>query len=244
MMEIRIKGAKVLFEIFEIKITETQVNSWLVILVIFVLCKWLTHGLKVKPEGKRQIIAEYLVTSVEKLVSSNMSRRFASFAPFIAALLSLSALSSLLSLVTLYPPTADLNTTLGWSILVFGIITFYKIKTDGVKGYLKGYAKPFFLMTPLNIISEVATPVSMAFRHFGNIVSGVVISTLLYAALSSFSSLVLSWLPGFLADIPVFQLGIPGVLSIYFDLFSACLQAFIFTMLTMVYVKMAAGVEE
>ena len=77
----------------------------------------------------------------------------------------------------------------------------------------------------------------MAFRHYGNVLSGSVISVLLAAGLQGLSAMVLGWLPGFLGEIPLFRVGIPAVLSIYFDIFSGCLQAFIFATLTMMYVS-------
>ena len=138
-------------------------------------------------------------------------------------------------MVGLYPPTSDINIVGGWAILVFGIITYYKLKT-GLGPYLKGFTEPIFVMLPLNILGEIATPISMAFRHYGNVLSGTVISVLLSAALGGLSAMVLGWLPGFLADIPLFQIGIPAVLSVYFDIFSGCMQAFIFAMLTMLNV--------
>ena len=199
----------------------------------------LTHNLKVRPESKRQIIAEFIVDKVTSLVKENMGEKFLGFAPFIAAILALSAFSSLLSIFGLYSPTADLNTILGWSLLVFVLITYYKLK-GGVFNYLKGFTKPIFILTPFNIISEVATPVSMTFRHFGNVASGSVVMTLIYAALASFSTLVLKWLPGVLSQFPLFQIGIPVVFSAYFDIFGGCLQAFIFAMLTMLYIASAA----
>ena len=63
---------------------------------------------------------------------------------------------------------------------VFVLIMYYKIKTNGIFSYLKGLLDPIFIMAPINVLSEISTPVSMAFRHFGNILSGTVISTLLY----------------------------------------------------------------
>ena len=247
MDSISINGARIYFEIpifGGIPITETQVNSLLVILGIFVLCKVLTHNLQLRPATKRQIIAEWLVEKTTNLVSENMGVKFRGFIPFIAAILSLSAFSSLVSLLGMYPPTADLNTVLGWGVLVFIIITYYKIRTDGILGYLKGFTQPIPLFTPFNVLGEFAKPVSMAFRHFGNVVSGTVISTLVYAALAGLSSAVLGWLPGILGDIPWLQVGIPGVLSIYFDLISSGIQAFIFAMLTMLFIAGAAGEEE
>ena len=121
-------------------------------------------------------------------------------------------------------------------MLVFGLITYYKLKA-GPLAYAKGFTEPIFVMLPLNILGEIATPVSLAFRHYGNVLSGTVISVLVSAALGGLSSMLLSWLPGFLADIPLFQVGIPAVLSIYFDIFSGCMQAFIFAMLTMLNIS-------
>jgi len=244
---ISINGARILFEIplfGGIPITETQVNSLLVILAIFGLCLFLTHDLKVRPTSRRQIIAEWIVEKVSGLVKGNMGERFLFFCPFIAAILGLSALSSLLALLAMYPPTADLNTVLGWALVVFTLITYYKIRTGGLKGYLVGFTKPIFVFTPFNILGEIATPVSMAFRHFGNVVSGTVISTLVYAALAGLSTVVFGWLPGLLGKIPFLQVGLPAILSVYFDLFSSCIQAFIFAMLTMLYIANAAETEE
>lgn len=245
MDSISINGAKILFEIpvfGGIPVTETQVNSLIVILGIWIACLVLTHNMKVRPTSKRQIIAEWIVEKVQGLVSENMGERFAYFCPFIAAILGLSATSSLLSLLAMYPPTADLNTVLGWALLVFAMITFFKIKTGGFGGYLKSFTTPIVVFTPFNILGEIATPVSMAFRHFGNVVSGTVISALVYAALAGLSTLIFGWLPGIFGQIPYLQVGIPAFLSIYFDLFSSCIQAFIFAMLTMLYI--AGATEE
>jgi F-type H+-transporting ATPase subunit a len=132
----------------------------------------------------------------------------------------------------LFPPTSDINIVGGWAILVFILITHYKLK-GGVGNYLKGFTEPIFVMTPLNILGEIATPVSMAFRHYGNVMSGSVIAVLVAAALQWLSIKVLGWLPGFLGEIPFLQIGLPAVLSVYFDVFSGCMQAYIFAMLTM-----------
>lgn len=237
--EITVTGAIIYFTIpmpiMDLPITESQVNSWAVILTILAICLFLTRRLNIKSVSKRQFLAELIVEKAENLVRSNMGERFMGFAPFIAAILGLSALSSLSSLLGLYPPTSDINIVAGWAILVFILITHYKLK-GGLGNYLKGYTEPIAVFTPINIISEVATPVSMTFRHFGNVLSGSVISVLVAAALQGLTSLLLGWLPGLLGDIPFLQIGIPAVLSLYFDIFSGCLQAFIFSMLTMLYI--------
>ena len=165
------------------------------------------------------------------------------YSPFIIAIMALSVLSSLISLAGLFPPTSDINIVGGWAILVFILITYYKMKC-GPLNYLKGFTEPVALLAPINFISEFATPVSMAFRHYGNILSGSVISVLLGAALAGLSSTVLGWLPGFLGEIPFLRVGIPAVLSIYFDVFSGCLQAFIFAMLTMMNVAGAFSLDD
>ena len=217
-------------------ITEAQVNSWLVIISLFFFCLFLTHDLKTKDISKRQLIAEFIVEKAEGLIRSNMGEFFMGFTPFIAAMLGLSACSSLLTLIGLFPPTSDINIVGGWALLTFILITYYKFKA-GPWIYVKSFAEPVPFLAPLNIISEFATPVSMAFRHYGNVLSGSIISVLVAALLTTVSSLIFGKLPGFLGDFPFLRIGLPAILSIYFDLFSGCLQAFIFSMLTMCYVS-------
>lgn len=237
---IEIAGAQIYFTIpmplQNFPITESQVNSWLVMITIFGVCLYFTHGIRAGVETKRQLAAEWVVEKTQSMVRSNMGedKYFGGFPPFIAAIMALSAFSSLITLVGLYPPTSDMNVVAGWAIIVFVLITYYKLKCGPVH-YLASFCDPPPL-APLNIISEVATPVSMAFRHYGNILSGSVISVLIATALQGLSAMVLGWLPGFLADIPLLQVGLPAILSVYFDVFSGCLQAFIFAMLTMLYI--------
>ncbi|MBQ3792071.1 MAG: F0F1 ATP synthase subunit A [Clostridia bacterium] len=238
--DVSIAGARVYFHVqmgfVDFNITESQVNSWLVILSVLFLCLFLTRGLKVKAESKRQLICEWIVEKAEGLVRQNMGDYFGNFGPFIAAILALSAFSSLLTLIGLFPPTSDMNVVAGWAVLVFVLITYYKMKC-GPLHYLKSFGEPVAFLTPLNVISEIATPVSMAFRHYGNVLSGSVISVLIATLLQGISSLLFGSLPGILGEIPFLQIGLPAVLSVYFDLFSGCLQAFIFAMLTMLYVS-------
>lgn len=238
---VSVSGAQIYFTIplpfQDLPVTESQVNSLLVMVSITGLCFYFTHGIRAKVDTKRTLIAEWMVEKLDGLIGENMGvKYFKGFAPFIGAIMALSALSSLSSLVGLFPPTSDINIVAGWAILVFGLITFYKLKAGPVI-YMSGFTKPVKLLTPINIISEVATPVSMAFRHYGNVLSGTVISILLSAAFTGLTGLLLGWLPGFLADIPFLRIGIPAVLSLYFDVFSGCLQAFIFAILTMLYVS-------
>ena len=244
---ISISGALIYFTIpmpiQDLPITESQVNSALVIISIFFLCLYFTHGLSVKANLKRQLIAEWIVEATGNLVKTNMGEYFSGFAAFVGAVMGLSAFSSLLSLLGLYPPTSDINIVGGWAILVFVLITYYKMKC-GPWHYMKSFGEPVSVLLPINIISEFATPVSMAFRHYGNVLSGSVISVLVATGLQGLSKILLGWLPGALGKIPFLQVGMPAVLSIYFDVFSGCLQAFIFAMLTMLNVSGAFPLDE
>ena len=244
-MNVEINGAPIYFELFGcIPITATMVVSWVIMIILTGLCIWLTRDLKVQNVSKRQAVAEFLVKTAEKFVNANMGPEFAHYVPFVAALFCLSVFSSLSSLIGCFSPTADLSTTLAWAIVVFIMITATKIRTGGLGGYLLGFTKPIPVLTPFNVISECATPISMAFRHFGNIVSGMVISTLVYAALTLANQALFGLLPGLLGDIlgsiPFLTVGVPAFLSLYFDWFSSFMQAFIFCMLTTLYIANAA----
>lgn len=227
---------KIPFVIQDIIITESQINSWLVIITLLGLCLFMTHGLKENPTLKRQHFAEMMVEKAEALINDNMGEYYMVFTPFIMSIMAISAFSSLMSLFGLFPPTSDMNVVAGWSILVFGIITYYKLKC-GPLNYMKEFTKPVALLTPINIISEFATPVSMAFRHYGNVLSGIVVSVLVGSALQGASRMLLGWAGDFIGQVPLLQVGIPAILSVYFDVFSGLLQAFIFAMLTMLYVS-------
>ena len=128
------------------------------------------------------------------------------------------------------PPTADLNTTLSLALMTFFLIHYNGIKSNGIGSYLKGYTEPMKLITPINIIGEIATPISLSFRLFGNLVGGMIIMSLIYSGLASVSQ-------GLGIGVPILQFGIPVVLHGYFDLFSGLLQTFIFAMLTMIFVS-------
>lgn len=248
-MDLELNGPKILFVIptvlGELHVTQTLVMSWIVMGIVTGLCIWLGHGLKVENVSRRQAVAELLVTKLDDFVHDNMGgNRFDRYIPLVGALFASSVVSSLISLLGFWSPTADLSTEAAWAIVVFVLITFHKISSSGFGHYLLGYLKPIFIMAPINVISELSTPVSMACRHFGNILSGMVISTLIYASLATLSRFVFGLLPGMLGQllgaIPFFDVGVPAILSLYFDWFSGCIQAFIFCTLTTIYIKQAA----
>lgn len=193
-MEISITGAKVLATIENVplfgtvQITQTLTASWLVMLIITGLCIWLGSGLRVTNISRKQAVAEMAVTSLLKFVRGNMGTGFDHYIPLIGTIFITSVVSNLISLVGVWSPTADLMTELAWALVVFVLITYHKIKASGILSYLKGFLDPIFVLAPINVMSECFTPVSMACRHFGNILSGTVISTLIYGALTAANS--------------------------------------------------------
>lgn len=190
-MEVSINGARILatFEnvpVFgKIQITQTLAVAWLVMIIISVLCIWLGSGLKVTGISRTQAVAEMIYTSLVNFVRGNMGPEFDRYIPLVGTIFVTSIISNLISLLGIWSPTADLMTELAWGLVVFVLITYHKIKASGIGGYLKGFLEPIFILLPINIMSECFTPVSMACRHFGNILSGTVISTLIYAALTA-----------------------------------------------------------
>ena len=192
-MEMSINGAKILatFEnvpvLGTVHITQTLVVSWLVMLIISVLCIWLGSGLKVTGISRKQAVAETIVNALVDFVHDKMGTEFDRYIPLVGTIFVTSIVSNLISLVGIWSPTADLMTELAWALVVFVLITYHKIKASGIGGDLKGFLDPIFLMAPINVMSELFTPISMACRHFGNILSGTVISALIYGSLTAAS---------------------------------------------------------
>ena len=191
-MDVSINGARILhtFEnvplLGSVQITQTLAVSWLVMAIITGLCVWLGSGLKVTNISRKQAVAEMGYNAIVNFVRGNMGTEFDRYIPLVCTIFITSIISNLISLLGIWSPTADLMTELAWGLVVFVLITYHKIKASGLKGYLRGFLDPILL--PINIMSECFTPVSMACRHFGNILSGTVISTLIYAALTAASN--------------------------------------------------------
>ena len=189
-MDLAINGARVLFEIENvplfgtIQITQTVTVSWLVFAIITGLCIWLGKGLTVTGISRKQAVSEMIVGALVNFVRGNMGTEFDHYIPLVGTIFITSVVSNLISLVGIWSPTADLMTELAWALVVFVLITYHKIKSSGIGGYLKGFLDPIFVMAPLNVMSECFTPISMACRHFGNILSGTVINALIYGALT------------------------------------------------------------
>ena len=249
-MEIQVTGPKVYFElpfdlpdinIFTMKnlITQTTVTLFAVTIILVIAAYALTRKIEKRP-GKIQVLLEKVITMLYNLVESTMGKHNLKFAPYIGTIFVSSIFGSVIGMTQIFrSTTADLSVTLAWALVTTGMVWVNNIKNFGFKAWLKGFTEPIVVMTPMNIISEIASPLSLAFRHFGNVAGGSVLTALIYSALGALSGILFGWIPGIIGTIPFFQAGIPAVLSIYFDLFSGFVQALVFSLLTMVYVSAA-----
>ena len=287
-MNISVDGAFIYFTIpifGGIPITQTTVSHLIVTIFLCTASILLGRNLKKRP-GAVQVLVEKGVMMLQGMVAESMGAHNVHWTPFIGTIFLSSLFGSFIGLTGFFrSSTADLSCTLVWAIMVSVIIWYNNIKNNGFVGWLKGFTEPIVVMTPMNIIGEIAQPVSMAFRHFGNLAGGGVITSLIYSALSLGSAAVLnlvaasSWIPsivlvalavalvllwkknrkvialvfgilsgvvglsgllhisGIFPDFPFLTYGIPAVLSCYFDLFSGFVQAYVFTLLTMVYIS-------
>jgi F-type H+-transporting ATPase subunit a len=240
-MDISVNGPKIYFEIpifGGIKITQTTVSLLVVTILLIAASYFLTRNLTKRP-GRMQVIVEKLISMLYGLVEDTMGKHNLVFAPYIGTLFLCSIVGTLIGMTQIFrSTTADLSVTLAWALVTSVMVWYNNIKNFGFKAWLKGFTEPIVVMTPMNIVSEIAQPISMAFRHFGNVAGGSVLTSLIYGALAALTSLLFSWLPAAVAAAfpPIFQVGIPALLSIYFDLFSGFVQALVFSLLTMVYV--------
>lgn len=241
-MDISISGPIIYFTIpilGGIRITQTAVALLAVTILLIVAALIVTRKIEKRP-GRMQVIVEKLVDMLYGLVESTMGKHNLKFAPYIGALFLSSFFGSMIGLTKIFvSTTGDLSVTLAWALVTTALVWYSNIKNFGFKAWLKGFTEPIAVMTPMNIVSEIANPISMAFRHFGNVAGGSVLMSVIYAALAGLSSLIFGWIPGIIGEIPFFQAGIPALLSIYFDLFSGFVQAFVFCLLTMIYVGSA-----
>lgn len=262
-----------------IPITQTLVSSFLVMVVLCVAGILLGRNLQKRP-SRRQVLVEKGVSMLYGMVEDTMGKHNSHWTPYIGALFLSSIFGSYIGMTGIFrSATADLSTTLTWALMTSFLCWGCSIRANGFGGWLKGFTEPVVVMTPMNIVSEIAQPISMAFRHFGNIAGGSVLTSLVYTALATGSAGVLGLVgksvpvsvavlvigallllqgvrskkmvakifgvvfaaTGLLAllgltGVPYLEIGIPGILSLYFDVFSGGVQALVFSLLTMVYV--------
>jgi F-type H+-transporting ATPase subunit a len=206
-MSIDVTGAFVYFTIpifGGIPITQTTVSSTLVALILIIASILLGKNLQKRP-GKMQVLVEKGVGMIYDLTVSAMGKHNAHWTPFMGSIFLCSILGSYIGLTGfLRSATADINCTAVWALMVSFIIWFNNIKYNGILGFLKNY------INPMNIISDLAQPLSMSFRHFSNVSVGGIISAIIYAALTLLSSIVLNLISsaGWLMAIALIAAGI------------------------------------
>ncbi len=202
-------------------ITETIFNTWVIMafLIAFaIIVRIMLSRFKEVPTGFQNFI-ELIIESMSNFVDSTMGEKYSYFANWFFGLFAFLLCCNLSGLVGLRPPTADLATTASCGITTFFLIHFMGIYKNGL-GYFKGYIEPMPVFLPINIMGELATPISLSFRLFGNLLGGLIIMGMVYELF------------------PIFlKLGVPAVFHIYFDVFSGCLQAFIFSILSMTFIR-------
>ena len=219
-------------------ITQTTVSLFVVTILLMILGYIASRKIEKRP-GPIQVLVEKVLNMLYNLVEQTMGKHNLKFAPYIGTLFITCMIGSLIGTTALFrSTTADLSVTLAYALVTSVLVWYHNIKQNGFIGWLKGFTEPIFIMTPMNLIGEVAQPIAMAFRHFGNVAGGSVLTSLIYGALAVATKAVFSWLPAYLLSLvpPVLQVGIPAFLSLYFDFFSSFVQAFVFCLLTMVYV--------
>ena len=223
------------------KISQTIVVSWIIMAFLAICSYLLTRNLKEKPESKKQVLLEYAYISLRNMVTQTMGENFVSRVPdivsYIGSLFLFFLLSNWAPLFGLRSPTTDLDTTMAWALITVGMIYVMGVRFKGAS-YFKEFLEPTPLMLPLNIIGEIARPISLSFRPFGNILGGSIIMALFYKLLGFISGFIPMY------NIQIGQFAIPVPLHLYFDIFAGTLQAFIFIMLTMVFVgSVADGID-
>ena len=281
-MNVSVEGAKTLFMLGPIRITQTILSLLVVTLTLAIAGVLLGRDLQKRP-GKLQVLTEKGVAMMRSLVVGTMGEHNVGWTAYIGTIFLSSIFGSLISLTGfLRSTTADLSVVLTWSVMTSVIIWYQSIKRNGFFGWLKGFTEPIVVMTPMNIVSEIAQPVAMAFRHFGNVAGGGIISSIVYSALALASNALIGLISstaviafvvlaigavliilskgklgrlilgivfavlgllgvlefyGILTGVPILQFGVPALLSVYFDLFSGFVQAFVFSLLSMVYIS-------
>ncbi len=170
-------------------------------------------------------LTELSVKKVNGFVEDTMGKKNMKFAPYILTLSVFLIISNLIGLFGLRSPTTNLNITLTLALITFFLIIYHNIKAKGIKGYIKGFMAPVFLFLPINLLGELATPVSMGMRLFGNILAGTILLTILYTIIGEF-------MPDVVASF------ITPAFHAYFDVFAGLIQTLIFVLLTSIFISL------
>lgn len=194
-----------------------------IVICIGIIAWWLTYDLQFKPQGKKQVIVEYIYTTLQNVVRSNMGEKYYDVIPFLGSISIFILVMNFMGLIGVPSPTKNFSVTISLGLIAFFYIQGYTIRKVGMKHYLFGYAKPIAMMLPINILERVMLPISLALRLFGNILAATFLVELVYLGLS-----MIGW---------VAEIGLPVALHAYFDVFDGAIQMVIFSMLTMINIK-------
>lgn len=216
------------FNIGNIKITvdETTVVSWIIMAVIAVIAFLLTRNLKVEGSiSRRQALLELCYEKMENFFKDILGERAMGYAPWLMSIAIFIGASNMIGIFGMKPPTKSMQVTAAMAITSILLVEFAGIRAKGIMGHIKSFAKPVWIVTPINIMEIIIKPLSLCMRLFGNIIGAFIIMELIKA-------------------IPVFKVGVPVALGLYFDLFDGFLQAYIFVFLTALYIQEAVEEEE
>ncbi|MFU0824864.1 F0F1 ATP synthase subunit A [Clostridium sp.] len=208
---------------YKFSISEAVIIQWVIVLIFLIFCIIVKNILKGTPD-KKQSIVEMIVEGINNLVISTMGEGAAVFVPYIGTLVIFLLLMNISGLFGVEPPTTDFSVTSGVAAISFVVIQAYAIKKHGLKSYFMGYARPTWVLLPINIMERIMLPVSLSLRLFGNITAASIIIELVYSGLAK-------------TPLGIGQLAIPAPLHFYFDIFDGGLQMLIFAMLTMINIK-------
>ena len=206
-----------------IDIKPEAIIQLVLVLLIGILAWWATKDLKRRPTGKKQVLVEYIYTTIQNVVNANMGEQYGDMIPFIGTLAVFIVTMNLLGLVGITPVTNNFSVTLALGLISFVVIQGYTMKKIGIGHYFLGYGQPMLMMLPINVIERVMLPVSLSLRLFGNILAASFLVELVYESLDK-----IAWIA---------QIGLPVPLHAYFDIFDGCIQMVIFVMLTMIIIK-------
>ena len=234
-IEFSMFGDRSSIEILGLKLGETTIYTMIIVLIVTILClifRFLVFPkFKDKPEGFQNVI-ELCVETVEKFcVDATGKKAGKSLAPYMFALAIYLVLSASFELFGLRAPTSDLVVTFSMGLITFVLLNFFGFKKLGIGGRFKAMGGPMVamrpIMIPMKIVSDIAIPISLACRLFGNMLGGMIVMELLKGALGGYAA------------------GIPGIAGLYFNLFHPLIQAYIFITLSLTFIDEAMeGLEE
>jgi F-type H+-transporting ATPase subunit a len=210
---------------FPIEIGIEIIVQWVIVFILGVTAYFLTKNLKRVP-NKKQTVLETLYVFIKELIVQNMGNEYLSFMPYLGTLIIYLVFMNLTGLIGIKPPTNNINVTSALALISFFVIQVNAIKKSGFGHYFTGFGSPYLAMLPLNIVERFILPITLSLRLYGNMVAAVILIDLVYNALSNFAL--------------ISQIGIPVIIHGYFDLFDGILQAYVFTLLTMINIKLIA----